>query len=150
MSVTYHFTSAATWIDERRGMVEGDSGAPALDFSSPPEFQGQHGMWTPEHLFVAAVATCFVTTFRAIADFSHFEAAGLEVTAEGTVEKAEGGFRFTRVVVRPMLTISQESDRDRALRLIEKAARSSLVSRSLESEITLEPAVLVALPVPAV
>ena len=145
MNASYHYRATARWTDGRRGVVEGESlGQEAFAFTSPPEFGGPSGRWTPEHLFVAAVATCFTITFRAIAEFSKFQPLGLEVTAEGVLEKAEGGFQFTRVILRPALTIAQESDRERGLRLLEKTERSCLVSRSLKSQVTLEPTLRVA------
>lgn len=144
MNTGYHFASSARWTGGRRGVVEGHGIEPPIDFSAPPEFQGQAGVWTPEHFFTAAVATCFITTFQAIAALSKFEARALEVSAEGQVEKAEGGFRFTRVTVHPVLTITNESDRERALRLLEKTERVCLVSRSLQSRIILDPRVVLA------
>ena len=87
----------AEWTADRRGRVKGDPIAPGLDFAAPPEFQGIPGVWSPEHCFVAAVATCFITTFRAIAEFSKFKFDGLTVTGEGVLEKGEGGSKFTSI-----------------------------------------------------
>jgi peroxiredoxin-like protein len=143
MNTSYRFAANAAWTEGRHGVVSGDPRTVKLEFSAPPEFQGHAGFWTPEHFFLAAVATCFITTFRAIAEFSKFDVEALEVGVEGTVERGEGGFHFTRVVVRPLLTLHLEADRERALRLLEKAERSCLVSRSLRSEIVLEPTVVV-------
>ena len=76
------------------------------------------------------MATCFITTFQAIAAYSKFEAHALEVSVEGQVEKTEGGFRFTRVTIRPLfLRFNGESDGERGLRLLEKAEKACLVSR---------------------
>jgi organic hydroperoxide reductase OsmC/OhrA len=88
------------------------------------------------------VATCFITTFQAIAAYSKFEAHALEVSVEGQVEKTEGRFRFTRVTIPPLLAINGESDREHGLRLLEKAEKACLVSRSLQSQIILEPQVV--------
>jgi organic hydroperoxide reductase OsmC/OhrA len=106
-------------------------------------------MWTPEHFLIAAVAGCFVTTFIAIAEASKFEVLSLEVSAAGSLEKVERGFQFTRVTLRPVLTIARDSDRERALRLIDKTERSCLVARSLRSEVIVEPTVSVQAPVAA-
>lgn len=89
-----------------------------------------------------------MTAFLAIAELSKFEPWSLEVSAEGRVEKAEGHFRFTRVVIRPVLTIDHESDRERACRLLEKAVHSCLVSRSLQSKVIREPTITVLLKAP--
>jgi peroxiredoxin-like protein len=141
------YTSTARWTKGRRGIAKAESVEQPIAFSSPVEFQGQSGMWTPEHFLVAAVAGCFVTTFIAIAEASKFEVVSLEASAAGVLEKVERGFQFTRVVIRPVLTIAQDSDRERALRLIEKTERACLVARSLRSEVTVEPIVLVETPV---
>ncbi len=144
MSTVYNFVSSARRTGIREGVVSGHEVQPPIHFSAPPEFQGKAGLWTPEHFFTAAVATCFIATFDAIAAFSKFEAHALEVSVEGQVEKVEGGFRFTRITVRPVLTINSESDRERGMRLLEKAEKGCLVSRSLQSQIVLEPQIKLA------
>jgi peroxiredoxin-like protein len=137
------YTAIATRTQLRAGEVTGTPVVPTLAFSAPPEFKGKAEVWTPEHFFTAALATCFITTFDAIAEFSKFSFEELTVSTEGIMEKGEGGFRFTKVFVRPVLTIGNDSDRDRALRLLEKAERGCLISRSVSSEIVLQPEVVV-------
>lgn len=144
MNTSMSFVSSARWTGGRNGIVTGHEVEPPINFSAPPEFHGQAGVWTPEHFFTSAVATCFTTTFQAIAEFSKFEAQALEVSVEGQVEKTEGGYRFTLVTVRPVLTLMRESDRERGIRLLEKAEKACLISRSLQSEIRLEPKIVVA------
>ena len=143
MASSYRYQMTARWTTGRHGVAENASIQPKLDFAPPPEFQGEAGCWTPEYMLLAAVAACFVTTFLAIAGFSKFDLARLEVQADGEIEKAEGGFLFTRIYVRPTLTLRQEKDRDRGLRLLEKAERACLISRSLQSQIILEPEITV-------
>ena len=143
MNTTYQYASTASWTSGRAGIVKAETVDLPILFSAPPEFHGQSGLWTPEYFLIAAVAGCFVTTFIAIAELSKFDVVSLEVSAAGLLEKGEGGFQFTRVTIRPALTIARDSDRERALRLIEKAERSCLVSRSLRSEVVVEPTVLI-------
>ena len=144
MNTEYRFRAAARWITERRGIAEAEQVAPAVTFSAPPQFQGESGYWTPEHFFLAAISSCFITTFRAIAELSHFQTLGLELAMEGVVGKSEGGFAFTQIVLQPVITIEREEDRERALRLLEKTERSCLVSRSIKTDILLKPEVRVA------
>jgi peroxiredoxin-like protein len=141
MPTDYSFRIDAQWTGGRRGVVESEHQVPSLRFSAPPEFQGETGFWTPEHFFLAAVASCFVTTFHAIAEISRFEPAGLELTVEGTIEKAEGGLQFTRLTLKPFLTVAREADQERGGRLLEKAERSCLISRSLKSQVVMQPRV---------
>ncbi|HXE90334.1 MAG TPA: OsmC family protein [Terriglobales bacterium] len=140
----YRYKVDAHWTEGRRGRVLGEGVTQDLDFSAPPEFQGEIGFWTPEHFFVAAVSSCFVATFAAIAEMSKFEALDLEVSAVGTLAKSEGGFRFTDLELRPVLTVAHEHDRDRGMRLLEKAERSCLVTRSLSTPVRMQALVRVA------
>ncbi len=146
---TYLYRASAIWTMRRRGIASAEDVPRTINFSSPPEFQGEPGLWTPEHLLVASVATCFLATFRAVAENSKLQVVRLEVEAEGVLEKQEGGFRFTRVVVRPRLTIADAADQERAQRLLEKAERACLISRSLSSQVEMQATVEVGAVVPA-
>jgi peroxiredoxin-like protein len=126
--------------------VEGEPDVPKIHFAAPPQFQGESGFWTPEHFLMAAAAACFVTTFRAITEISKFEPVGLDISTEGIVEKGDGGFQFTRITLRPVLTVARETDQERGVRLLEKAEHSCLISRSLKGQIVMEPQVRVAVP----
>ena len=148
MESTYLYRSSAIWTMKRRGIVSAEDVPRTINFSAPPEFQGEPGLWTPEHLLVASVATCFLATFRALAENSKLPVVRLEVDAEGLLEKEAGGFRFTQVVVRPRLAIAEPADQERAQRLLEKAERACLISRSLSSHMELQPTVEVAASVP--
>jgi peroxiredoxin-like protein len=145
---TYLYRTNAVWTMRRRGIVSADDVPRTINFSAPPEFQGEPGLWTPEHLLMASVATCFLATFRALAENSKLQVARLEVEAEGLLEKQEGSFRFTQVVVRPRLTITDAADQERAQRLLEKAERACLISRSLSSHLEMRAKLEVAAAVP--
>ena len=144
METSYRYRTTAHWSTHHTGIVEGEEIPRTINFSAPPEFHGEPGLWTPEHLLVAALATCFVSTFRAIAEASKLEVAGLEAAVEGVLEKADGGFSFTRFTLRPRLTIAREDDREKAGRLLAKAEHVCLVSRSLKGSIQMESEVSVA------
>ena len=144
---TYHVT--AHWTTHKTGIVESESIPRTINFAAPPEFGGEPGLWTPEHLLLASLSTCFVSTFRAVAEASRLESGGMEVAVEGKIEKLEGGFRFTNIVLKSLLSIHDEKDRERAGRLLEKAERICLISRSLACTIVLEAKIAVEQPVSA-
>ena len=148
MEAKYSYHASAQWHQQGRGFVELEHGAPRIiNFSAPPEFGGEPGYWTPEHFFLAAVTTCFVATFRAVANASKLDFQGIEVAADGVIEKDSGGFRFTKVSLKPVVIIYAEPERERALRLLEKAEHLCLVTRSLSCTIELEPKILAEKPV---
>ena len=130
------FKANSYWKVGARGTVEGDPAVKPVEFSAPAEFGGESGVWSPEHLLLAAVASCFVTTFKAIAESSKFQPVSLGIVVEGTVEKGTGGYAFTRVVLTPELTVDWESDRQRGMQLLEKTERACLISRSHKAAVT--------------
>jgi peroxiredoxin-like protein len=129
MSYTYKIKAASTMV--RSGVVTGEGIEPSIAFSAPPEFRGIAGRWTPEHFLVTAVATCYVSTFSSMAEASRLEFLSLDLEAEGILEKEEAGWRFTGISLRPRLKVVQEENRERALRLLEKAKNGCLIARSL-------------------
>jgi peroxiredoxin-like protein len=117
-------------------------GVPDLRSAPPADFDGPGDAWSPEHLVLAAVQTCFLFTLRAVARASRIEFQALELAAEGTVDRQDGGVRFTEIVLRPRLTLAPGADRDRALRVMEKSEKTCLVSASLATAIRLEPEIV--------
>lgn len=148
MEAKYTYTARAQFHQHDRSFVELEHGAPRIvHFSAPPEFGGEPGVWTPEHFLLAAVASCFIATFQAVARASKLDFQGIEVSVEGAIEKDTGGFRFTKLTLRPVLILCAEEERERALRLLEKSEKICLVTRSLSSEVQLESKILVEKPV---
>jgi organic hydroperoxide reductase OsmC/OhrA len=115
------------------------AGVPDLSTAPPADFDGPGDAWSPEHLLLAAVQTCFLFTLRSIAGASHVDFVRLELDAAGTVNRLEGVTRFTEIVLRPRLVIAAGTDRARALRVLEKSEKYCLVSASLSTPIRLEP-----------
>ena len=58
MLKSYSYKAAAHWTNHKRGIVDGDAIPRTINFAAPPEFGGEPGLWTPEHLLLAAVSTC--------------------------------------------------------------------------------------------
>ena len=123
----------------RNGVVHAEGVLACISFSAPPEFLGEPGRWTPEHFLVAAVASCFVSTFSSIAEKSRLGFVSFNLDAEGVLGKEDGSWRFTEIKLRPVVTILKEEDRDRAILILEKAEKSCFVARSLQFKITLVP-----------
>jgi organic hydroperoxide reductase OsmC/OhrA len=126
------------------GVTLSAPGLPPLESNAPREFGGPGDAWSPESLLCAAVADCFVLTFRAIAAASKLAFESLEVDVEGTLDRAEGGMRFTAMKIRALLRVPAGTEESRALRLLEKAEKGCLVTRSLALSPSLEPRVEVA------
>ncbi len=150
MEVRYSYRANAQFHQHDRSFVSIDQGVPRLiHFSAPPEFGGEPGVWTPEHFLLAAVASCFIETFKAVAKASKLEFQGIEVTVDGNIEKDAGGLRFTKISIQPALIIYNEEANELATRVLAKTERNCLVVKSLSSEVKLEAKILVETPVTA-
>ena len=135
----YYYETEVDWID-RRSCDLAAPGMPDIEVGPPKEFQGTDGIWTPEHLFVASVNSCYVTTFLAIAELSKLEYAAISCGATGKLEKIEGsGFQVTEITLRPNLVLHHTRDKERAGRILEKAERNCLISNSIRTVVTLQP-----------
>lgn len=130
----------AWWTSGRTGLAKSDSAPNAIHFTAPKEFGGLEGRWTPEELLLAAVAACFITTLRSIAD-DQFDFTDLQVEAIGTVRKAQSGYGFSEIVIQPTLKIACSKDRERALNLLKKAETLCLVSRAIDTPLRFEPTI---------
>ncbi len=133
----HHYQAIAT------GAVEGNiavtsAGLPSLQTDSPPEFDGPPGFWSPETLLTAAVANCFILTFRAVARASKLEWNQIECKAFGTLDRIERVTRFTEMQITVKLHLPAGSDAERATRIIEKSEQACLITNSLNAKIVLE------------
>ncbi len=133
------YEAEVEWKGERRGDLRAPN-LPTLQVAAPPEFQGHENTWTPEHLYVASVNTCFMTTFLAIAHYSRLEVMSFSSTARGKLEKAEGlGYQITEIVLRPRPVIRYVRELERAVKILEKAERSCIISSSIKTAVKVEP-----------
>ncbi|MBI4605636.1 MAG: OsmC family protein [Planctomycetes bacterium] len=142
MAHTYEVTTR--WKEGLRGEAQPAGVPDAVPFAVPKEFGGPGGEWTPEHLLAAAVSSCILATFLSIAQMSKLSIRGYESSAACSMDKVEGALRVTGVTVAPRVTVASEGDRDRALRLLEKAEKLCPISNALKAAVTFQPSVEVA------
>lgn len=131
-----------SWKEGKVGELISEELNEKIKVATPPQFPGGvEGIWSPEHLFTAAVSSCFMTSFTAIAEYSKFEFESLDVESSGVMSKVDGKFLISKVILKPVLSIRDESHIKKAHRLLEKAEQICLISRSIKSEIELHPQV---------
>ena len=147
MDQTHKFRVVAWWSSGRTGIAKSDSAPNAIHFSTPVAFGGFEGRWTPEDLLLGALASCFTTTFRALAEHSNFEYTDLQMEVEGVVTRNSSGYSFTEIVIRPSLTVACKEEEDLGLKLLHKTKTVCLVSRALAVQQSFEPSVTVGAPV---
>ena len=138
----HEYTLELQWDRDRIGTLASDELNESIEVATPPQFPGGvEGIWSPEHLFVSSVASCFMTTFIAIAEYSRLNFEDLQVQASGTLEKIDGKYMMTTITLKAELLLADSKYKDKALRLMEKAEAACLISRSIKSEVVFEPRV---------
>jgi len=129
---TYLYDTEVGWMGGRIGYLRSSADLPVLEVAAPPEFKGQAHTWTPEHLFVASLNSCYMATFVAIAELSKIELVSFSCTAVGRLEKEEGQpFRITEVTLRPNLVVSETTELSRAQKVVEKAEKNCFIANSI-------------------
>ena len=120
------------------------AGLPALVTAPPAEFDGPGDRWSPETLLVAAVADCYLLSFRGVARANKFAWNSLECSVEGKLDRIDGKTHFTHIVVRATLRAPAGTDEAKAVQLMERAEHVCLISnslvaaRSVETQVILE------------
>jgi organic hydroperoxide reductase OsmC/OhrA len=114
------------------------AGLETIESAPPKEFGGPGDRWSPESLLVAAVADCFVLSFRAIARASKLEWESLSCSADGVLDRVERQAQFVRFDVKAELVVPAGTNEARALRLLEKAEQACLITNSLIADSHLE------------
>jgi peroxiredoxin-like protein len=126
----YRIAAAAAAADDVA--LSGDR-LPRLYSAPPAEFDGPGDRWSPETLLLAAVADCFVLTFRAAAKFARFHWLSIACDAEGIVDRAAGVTAFTAFSLRVLLQVPAGTDEEQARRLLSRAKQNCLISNSLKA-----------------
>ncbi|MCX6295380.1 MAG: OsmC family peroxiredoxin, partial [Bacteroidetes bacterium] len=80
----HNYNVDLNWISDRKGEISSPELNAKIEVATPPQFpKGIEGIWSPEHLFTAAVNSCFMTTFLSIAENSKLEFVTFSCNAKG-------------------------------------------------------------------
>lgn len=135
----HHYNVSLKWKEGRIGNMEAEGLKDKITVATPPEFdKGVPGIWSPEHLFTASILSCFMTTFLAVSEYSKLEFEDFSCTADGVLEKVDGKYLMTEVLLKAKLSIPNEDKKDRAIRILEKSEAACLISNSVKTEVKLE------------
>ena len=113
-------------------------GLPDINTAPPAEFDGPGDLWSPENLLVAAIADCFILTFRGVSRASAFAWTGLDCQVDGVLERVSGTTQFTQFTTKATLTVPAGANHAKAKELLERAEKVCLVANSLLGRRTVE------------
>ena len=139
METAHYYEVDLNWESGRKGLVSSPVLHSPIEVATPPEFpQGIAGVWSPEHLLVAAVNSCLMTTFLAIADNSKLNFLHFESVASGKLDKVDGKYIISEIILSPVVTIADAKDSEKAEKVLRKSEAACLISNSVRAAITLQ------------
>lgn len=105
---------------------------PPLPGSSDPAFRGDPTRYNPEDLLVAAVSACHMLWYLHLCAVRGIRVLDYVDEASGVMaEGPDGGGRFTRVVLRPRITLAEGADTALAGALHEEAHAKCFIANSV-------------------
>lgn len=137
------FTTDLHWSGDKLGIVSSSSLKSFL-VSTSPEFGGPDCEWSPEHLFLSSITSCFMSTYLVFVNKMKIENTGFECIATGQVDIVDGKYKFTYIHIYPKAFVGNDGDVERAKVAMEKAKKYCLISNSVNAEIIQHPEVVIA------
>lgn len=142
MAQEHYYDVSVQWTEDRKGILTSDILEKEIEVATPPQFaKGIEGVWSPEHLFVAAINSCLMTTFLAIAENFKLEYKAFHSKGVGKLELVDGRYLMSEVLLSPVLVINNEADREKAARVLQKSEAACLISNSVKTKIILQPTI---------
>ncbi len=134
---SHRYGVRSEWHDGRRVSLEAP-GRPRLDVALPSDFKnGVPGVWTPEELLIASLATCFELTMIAVAAYRLVPLHALRVDATGYVERK--GHLYKLVLLELDVHAETDAGREGEVEHIAAAAHEGcLVGKAVDVPIHME------------
>lgn len=140
MSQIHTYQVHLKWKEGRIGEVSSPELEQTIECATPPEFaNGVPNIWSPEHFYTAAINSCFMTTFLAIAESSRIEFESFQCETEITLEIVDKKFMITKAKIQPKVILKDSDKKDRMSRVLDKTKEHCLVTNSMKTEVTLVP-----------
>lgn len=134
MSKRFVYKADLKWGGTRRGTLSGE-GKSDIGISTPPEFKGEKGFWSPEELLVSAVNSCIMTTFLYYAEKKNLEIQMYTSKAEGILENVDKKFMFSKITVKPRILPKNKDQINVVEELMDLAENNCFISNSVKAEV---------------
>ncbi len=138
-------TGTSGYRDYGRDHEIAADGRPDIAGSSDPVFRGDKTRWNPELELLAALSQCHLLSYLHVCTTAGVVVTAYEDSPYGTMaETGDGGGHFTEVVLRPQVTVADETMAAKAQELHEEASEKCFIASSVNFPVRHEPSVTVA------
>ncbi|RZJ35630.1 MAG: OsmC family peroxiredoxin [Flavobacterium sp.] len=142
MDRKYEYEVQLEWKQERRGILSSLVLESEIEVATPPEFsKGIAGLWSAEHLFVASVCTCYMSTFLSVAEGACIDFSGFSCGSLGELAMKDGNLVVQEITLSPKVIISDRHLIAKAFKIMDVAGRKCMISNSIKSRVSIAPTV---------
>jgi organic hydroperoxide reductase OsmC/OhrA len=112
-----------------------------LDLSADPHFRGDADLPNPEQLLVLAASSCQLLSFLAVAAKAGVDVVGYSDDATGEMPQDVAPMRVTRIVLRPVVTVTGAASVEQVEQLMHEAHDQCYIASSLTTDVVVRPQV---------
>lgn len=147
----HHYTATIVWAGDKGTGTSGYTdygrdhriridGKADMDASSDPHFRGDASKHNPEDLFLSSIASCHMLWYLHLCADHGIIVKGYTDKASGLMQTtANGSGKFTKMVLRPEVMVTEESMMTLAGSLHHQAHAMCFLANSVDFEIIVEP-----------
>ncbi|MBP9088660.1 MAG: OsmC family protein [Kofleriaceae bacterium] len=142
--LSVHWTGSTLSVGEySRDAVAQSPGKPMIVTSSAPGYNGNAARWNPEDMLGAALATCHMLTFFALAKKAGVDVQAYDDNAVATLEMVDKAMRISTIKLAPTIVVAAGTDEAKVHELFEKAHKYCFVANSVTTNVVMAPTVVV-------
>ena len=131
----YPFQVDLRWTSGATGIVTADDAEGSIEVSPPPAFGGQGKPWTPEHFFLGAISSCFMTTYISFVKKFKFEITKFNCDVKGEISLVEGKLVFAKIDLYSKISITSPELSEKASLAFDKTKKYCIISNSIQTPI---------------
>ena len=115
-------------------------GKPILLASSDPAFRGDASCYNPEELLLASLSSCHMLWYLHLCAENGIIVTGYSDHPTGSMEEAvNGSGKFTEVILRPVVLITDFLQKEKAIQLHVEANRMCFIANSVNFQVKHQP-----------
>ena len=130
----YYFEVALNHTEGSKGILYAKDVKTTIEIATAPEFKGGiPDIWTPEHLFLGALISGYLTTYLAIAEKRGLSVIDITCSAIGQIHLYENHLEFTTINLYPKIFIESFDDIALANEILLSAYMHCIIANSVKS-----------------
>ena len=129
------FEVQLNWLNTSKGILTSKDVDGFIHVAAATQFDNHEKSWSPEHLFLSAINSCFMITYLRFAKEIEFAISHFECNTIGQIQMVTDKYKFTHINLYPKIYIAEESIKEKANLALQKTHASCLISSSVNAEI---------------